>query len=191
MSAIEKHDDPARVLATIESGAREIVLPLLDSGFTVKEAWGPVQMAVASLLLERDGTEVLFDAERGLTGVYLTHAGRRTWLSIAIYAWACSPAPDARVRVPGFVPWSLIAAHSWGTRGFRDLGQEQTRTYGVPAIEWLPQADAGLLDTIEHELSSRSTARSTPKDEDPDTTAARLAARYEQAVARYLGDAQP
>lgn len=123
-----RHNDPELVIPTIEAELQPLARELLGAGFAVIEAWGPVQMACAGLLLERDGTQVLFDAERGMTSAHLIRDGRNIWLGAAVAAWARSSNGDGEPNVPGFTPWSLISLFTWEQRENRKAGaQQETR----------------------------------------------------------------
>jgi hypothetical protein len=190
------HNDPELVIPTIEAELQPLARELLAAGFAVIEAWGPVQMACAGLLLERDGTQVLFDAERGMTSARLIRSDRDVWLGVAVAAWARSSNGDGEQNVPGFTPWSLISLFAWEQREYRKAGSQQQTRYGSAVCDWFAHADLGAIDAVEAErraldASSRSIARPTPEQ-----TAEVVAARYADALDRYFTghngtDAQP
>jgi hypothetical protein len=179
------HNDPERVIPTIEAELRPLAHELLAAGFEVVDAWGPVQMAVASLLLERDGTRVLFEAERGFSSVLLTRDGRSTWLGAALAAWARCPGTDGRPHAADLTLWSQISTFSWDMRVHRGAGLAQQATYGMAVCDWLPDADLGAIDAVEAESRVlRDWAHRMKKDATPDL----VAARYRDALDRYFAD---
>jgi hypothetical protein len=185
------HNAPEQVIPTIEAELQPLARELLDSGFVVVEAWGPVQMACAGLLLERDGVQVLFDAERGMTSANLIHDGRSVWLGTAVAAWARSSKIDGELNAPGFIPWSLISLSTWDTREYRAAGSQQQTTYGLAVCDWFPHADLGAIDAVQAERDAlnvvfRSIARPTPE-----ATAEMVAARYADALDRYFAAQTP
>lgn len=186
-----RHNDPELVIPTIEAELQPLARELLGAGFAVIEAWGPVQMACAGLLLERDGTQVLFDAERGMTSAHLIRDGQNIWLGAAVAAWARSSNGDGEPNVPGFTPWSVISLFTWEQRENRKAGAQQETRYGLAVCAWFANADLGAIDAVEAErraldASSRSIARPTPEE-----TAEVVAARYADALDRYFAGHGP
>jgi hypothetical protein len=177
------HNDPERVIPTIEAELRPLVHELLAAGFEVVDASGPVQMAVANLLLERGGTRVLFEAERGFSSVRLTRDERSTWLGAALAAWARCPGSDGRPHAADLTPWSQISTFSWDMRVHRSAGLEQQATYGMAVCDWLPDADLGAIDAVEAETGVLfAWPQRMKKDATPDL----VAARYRDALDRYF-----
>lgn len=186
-----RHNDPERVIPTIEAELRPLVRELLGAGFVVIEAWGPAQMACVGLLLERDGTQVHFDAERGMTAVDLIRDGRSVWLGVALAAWArCSPATGeanaVEVNAADLVPWSLIGLLTWETREYRRHGLEQQARYGLAVCDWFPHADLGAIDAVEAEKRALDTRSRSVAPQTPAETAEMVAARYADALDRYV-----
>lgn len=186
MSDLVHHNDPALVIPVIEGELQALARELLAAGFVVVDAWGPVQMAVAALLLERDGTRVLFDAERGMTSVMLSRDERRTWLGTAIAAWARSPASDGRPNAADLTPWPLISTFSWDTRGYRSEELAQQARYGLAVCTWFASADPGAIDAVKAETRALDSSPRRPTREKPATTAALVGARYTDALDRYF-----
>lgn len=184
---LDHHNDPLRVIPVLEAELRPLARELLGAGFMVVEAWGPVQMAVASLLLERDETRVLFDAERGMTSVILTRGKRRVWLGAAVAAWARSPAADSRPHAAGLTPWPLISTFSWDFRVYRREGLAQLATYGLAVCEWFCEADLGTIDAVESETRALDAWSPPHTRNTPAVTPELVAARYRDALDRYFG----
>lgn len=186
VSDLVHHNDPALVIPTLEGELQGLARDLLGAGYAVVDAWGPVQMAVASLLLERDGTRVLFDAERGMTSVMLSRGDRRTWLGAAIAVWARSPASDGRPNAAHLTPWPLISTSTWSTRVFRGEGLAQQARYGPAVCAWYASADPGAIEVVEAETRALVAGPRRPEEEKPAATAARVGARYAKALDRYF-----
>jgi hypothetical protein len=183
----DHHGDPERVIPVLDVVLRPLARDLIGVGFTVEDAFGPVQMAVATLLLQRDGIQVLFDTERGMTLVSLIRGGRRIGLTTALAAWADSPKADGRPHMPDFVPWALISTFTKELRVYGRIGLEQAVEYGVTVCDWLPDADLGAVDAVESETRAISAwVRHTTKDLSA-VTPELLAARYRDAVDRSFG----
>lgn len=180
------HNDPERVIPTIEAELRPLARELLIAGFAVVDAVGPVQMACASLVLERDGTQVLFDAERGMSEVILIRGERRVWLGTAVAAWARSSTADGRVNAASLLPWSLISHVTWDTRTYRSKGLTQQSMYGMAVCEWFSHADSGAIDAVEAETSVLDTLSRSLASQTTEAAAEIVAVRYADALDRYF-----
>lgn len=177
----DHHDDPSRVIPLLGAELGLLARELIGAGFRVVDAWGPVQMAVAQLLLERDGTRVLFDTERGVADVVLERDGRRTDFGTAVAAWACSPGSDGRPHDADFLPWGLTPASA-------DLRAAQLAAYGVAVCEWFSEADPGVIDFVKAESAAIFVWSRRETTSKPAAAPEMVAARYREALARYFGD---
>ncbi|CAD6010367.1 conserved protein of unknown function [Agreia sp. COWG] len=186
---LDHHNDPSRVIPVLEAELRPLAHDLLGAGFTVVDAWGPEQMAVAKLLLERDETRVLFDAERGMTSVILTRGERRVWLGAAIAAWARSPAADGRFHAADLMPWPLISTFSWDFGAYHREGLAQQAMHGLAVCEWFSEADLGAINAVESETRALDSWSPPHTRNTPAMTPELVAARYRDALDRYFGSA--
>ena|GEM_PF-3094970 len=143
---IPHHLNVERVLPGLEPGFAEQVLLLLSRGFGVVDAWGPVQMSVCGVVLERESLAVRFDSERGMTSVMLEYHGYRVYQLDATLAWARSAGAAGRERVPGYFPggYHLVAL---GRRNADIVeAMRSDNQYLADVCEWFSTHDRRLTE---------------------------------------------
>lgn len=147
MESVPHHRDPTRVLKYLETGFREGVRDLIGRGFVVEDAWGPVQMGVAGIVLQRGDLRITFDAERSLTSVKVKAGDREAWFPDVGLAWSRSAGTDGKPRRPGFYPQQWVPVMlNYIERWLEWQAHDNQNVADV--CEWFPNCDPGALELI-------------------------------------------
>ncbi|NRQ51374.1 hypothetical protein [Aeromicrobium stalagmiti] len=131
MTDPQDHGDPGRVIPTLDHEGQLLAQHLLASGFRTVSAWGPVQMAVAHLRLQRGDLVVDLDTERGVTAIAVRRGDLSVPLLVANYVRSRPASTADSVELPA----------GW---------QQQFPFDRAATIEWLADAKQDAIRAVAH-----------------------------------------
>lgn len=98
-----------RIQRCLVPGMAAQVRSLLETGFTLVEVRGPVQMGVATCTLSNEDTTLYIDAERGFSPATLSSGNAKAEYVWAAIAWSRSRGRDGEYNDPEYFPKTLVS----------------------------------------------------------------------------------